>query len=211
MSESELDRDQNVGNSNDMGVPYYKHVDNNYELASHQDDEPRETENKKKKSKKRGNYAFLILLIVSTLFSLFLGILLTGLIMSKSVQKKSDEIDELKLEIVRLENEKEQSEKNTEVDLPGLEDNSCIHLDSDIYYWGELDDQNEPNGIGIMKYGNIYYVGIYDHGKKNGHFTIVDSKGVETVEYKKDKIVESESLEETTQEERSDDLQESKR
>lgn len=208
MSESELNRNQNVENGNDMGTPIYKPVHNNNELTSHQDDEPKETKNKKKKSKKSNNYALLILLISSILFSLFWGILLTSLIMSKSIRNKSDEIDELKSEIVRLENEKEQNEKNTEVDLPILEENSCIHLDSYNYYWGKLDDQNEPNGIGIMKDGDIYYVGVFEHGKKNGQFTIMDSKGIETVVYKNDKIVESEPLEKTTQSEHSDDLQE---
>ena len=87
-----------------------------------------------------------------------------------------------------------------------LEDDACIHLDLDIFYWGELDDQNKPNGIGIMKDGNTYYVGTYDHGKKNGQFTIVDSKGIETVEYKNDKMVESTSLEKATQEDRTGDL-----
>lgn len=207
MSESELYCEQNVENGNGIGEPYHKQVDNN-EPESHQNDETKETENKKKKSKKRGNCAFLILLVVSTMFSLFLGIVLTGLIMSKSVRNKTDEIDELKMEIVRLENEKYQSEDNTEFDVPSSEDNSCIHLDSDVYYWGELDEQNEPIGIGIMKDGNTYYVGIYEHGKKNGQFTIVDSKGIETVEYKNDKLVESESLEKVTQEDRSEVLQE---
>lgn len=80
MSESELNRNQNVKNGNDMGAPFYKPVDNNNESTSHQDDEPKETENKKKKSKKSNNYAFLILLISSTLFCLFLEILLISVL-----------------------------------------------------------------------------------------------------------------------------------
>lgn len=205
MSESDLAYEQNVENGNDVGEPYYKQVADNNESVSHQNDEPNETENKKEKPKKRGNYAFLILLVISTLFSLFLGILLTCLVMSKSVRNKTYEIDELKSEIVHLENEKERSEGNTEVDVPISEDNSCIHLDSDVYYWGELDEQNEPTGIGIMKDKNTYYIGTYERGKKNGQFTIVGSKGIETVEYKNDKVVESESLEKVTQEEHSED------
>ena len=168
MSESELYREQNVETGNDMGEPYHKQEDNNNEPESHQKDETKKTENRKKKSKKRGNYAFLILLVVSTMFSRFLGIVLSGLKMLKSIRNKTDEIDELKSEIVHLENEKQQSEVNTEVDVPILEDNPCIHLDSDVYYWDELDEQNEPTGIGIVKDGNTYYVGTYEHGKKNG-------------------------------------------
>lgn len=198
MSESELVCEQKVENDIDMGGAYYKQFDNNNETASHKNEEPKEMENKNKQSKKRGHYAFLILSAIG-LFSFALN-------MSQSIQKKTDEIDNLKSEIVRLKNEKEQNEKKTEIEVLVLEDDACIHLDLDIFYWGELDDQNKPNGIGIMKDGNTYYVGTYDHGKKNGQFTIVDSKGIETVEYKNDKMVESTSLEKATQEDRTGDL-----
>lgn len=206
ISESELVCEQKVENGIDMGGAYYKQFDNNNETASHNNKEPKETENKNKQSKKRGNCAFLILLAICSL--MLVSSLCIFLNMSQSIQNKIDEIDNLKLEIIRLKNEKEQNEKTKEIDVLVLEDNSCIHLDLDIFYWGELDDQNKPNGIGIMKDGNIYYVGTYDHGKKNGQFMIADSRGIETVEYKNDKVVESKSLEKATQEERTGDLQE---
>ena len=55
-------------------------------------------------------------------------------------------------------------------------------LEDGSYYWGTVDNLELPNGFGIMKIDDEYYIGNFEHGKKDGEFSIVDSNRVCRVE-----------------------------
>lgn len=196
MSESENDQNETTRQIEDDVKPLHEKSVNNEEAGSPACDESSDIDHWKKSARKKKNKnGYLVLLGVSVSFSLFLGIVLTSIFLSSFIRKKSKEIDKLNSKIVLLEEEKKRLEDNLENSAPILEENPCIVLDSGEYYWGDLDNNNKPNGIGILQEDNTYYIGQFIHGKKNGEFTVVDSNGHKNVTFDNDEVVKNVDIE----------------
>lgn len=114
-----------------------------------------------------------ILMSITLVIGLVIGGIFVKKITSNKVSKLSASVEELMKTVNQYEAELAEKEMEPEVLLP--EDFSV--LEDGSYYWGTLDDLKLPHGFGIMRKDDIYYIGNFDHGKKNGEFLIVDSDG----------------------------------
>lgn len=141
---------------------------------------------------KKSRYNTEVLKMVGMLMSitLVIGFVIGGIfvknITSNKMSKLSASVEELTKIVNQYEAELAEKEMEPEVLLP--EDFSV--LEDGSYYWGALDDLKLPHGFGVLRKDDIYYIGSFDHGKKNGEFSIVDSDRNHWVEnYLEDKLI----------------------
>lgn len=141
---------------------------------------------------KKPRYNTEVLKMVGMLMSitLVIGFVIGGIfvknITSNKMSKLSASVEELTKTVNQYEAELAEKEMEPEVLLP--EDFSV--LEDGSYYCGALDDLKLPHGFGVLRKDDIYYIGNFDHGKKNGEFLIVDSDRNYWVEnYLEDKLI----------------------
>ena len=141
---------------------------------------------------KKPRYNTEVLKMVGMLMSitLVIGFVIGGIfvknITSNKMSKLSASVEELTKTVNQYEAELAEKEMEPEVLLP--EDFSV--LEDGSYYCGALDDLKLPYGFGVLRKDDIYYIGNFDHGKKNGEFLIVDSDRNYWVEnYLEDKLI----------------------
>ena len=132
-----------------------------------------------------------ILMTITLVIGLVAGGTFVKIVTSGKMSKLSKNIDELTKKVNLYEVELAEKEMQSETLLP--EDFSV--LEDGSYYWGTVDNLELPNGFGIMKIDDEYYIGNFEHGKKDGEFSIVDSNRVCRVEkYIEDELVSVEEV-----------------
>lgn len=148
---------------------------------------------KKSKYNKDALKAVGILMAITLVIGLFAGGIFVKNITSSKVSRLTKNVEELAEKVNMYEAELAEKEMQPVVLLP--EDFSV--LEDGSYYWGTLDELNLPDGFGIMEKDDIYYIGKFDHGKKNGEFSIIDSDSVHRVEnYIDDELAPDEEVNE---------------
>lgn len=127
-----------------------------------------------------------ILMSIVLVIGLVAGGVLVKNITSGKVNKLSKSVDELTEKVKQYEAELAEKEMQPVVLLP--EDFSV--LEDGSYFWGTVDDLKLPHGFGVLEKDDNYYIGNFDHGKKDGEFSIIDSNRVHRVEnYDEDELV----------------------
>lgn len=119
-----------------------------------------------------------ILMAITLVIGLVAGGVLVKNITSSKVSKLSKSVEELTEKVSFYEVELAEKETQPVVLLP--EDFSV--LEDGSYYWGTVDDLKLPHGSGILKKDDQYYIGNFNHGKKDGEFSIIDSDGKHYIE-----------------------------
>lgn len=144
-----------------------------------------------------------ILMAVTLVIGLIVGGIFVKNITSSKVRKLTNSVDELTEKISRYEAELAEKENQPAVLLP--EDFSV--LEDGSYYWGSVDDLKLPHGSGILKKDDKYYIGIFDHGKKDGEFSIIDSSGEHYIEnYIGDELIADKEVDEDTPAEKEEQI-----
>lgn len=119
-----------------------------------------------------------ILMAITLVIGLVAGGVIVKNITSSKVSKLSKSVEELTEKVSFYEAELAEKETQPVVLLP--EDFSV--LEDGSYYWGTVDDLKLPHGSGILKKDDQYYIGSFNHGKKDGEFSIIDSDGKHYIE-----------------------------
>ena len=119
-----------------------------------------------------------VLMAITLVIGLIAGGIFVKNITSSEVRKLSNSVDELTEKVSLYETELAEKENQPLVLLP----EDFFVLEDGSYYWGTVDDLKLPHGSGILKKDEKYYIGIFDHGKKDGEFSIIDSNGEHYIE-----------------------------
>lgn len=119
-----------------------------------------------------------VLMAITLVIGLIAGGIFVKNITSSEVRKLSNSVDELTEKVSLYETELAEKENQPVVLLP----EDFFVLEDGSYYWGTVDDLKLPHGSGILKKDEKYYIGIFDHGKKDGEFSIIDSNGEHYIE-----------------------------
>lgn len=119
-----------------------------------------------------------VLMAITLVIGLIAGGIFVKNITSSEVRKLSNSVDELTEKVSLYETELAEKENQPVVLLPEV----FFVLEDGSYYWGTVDDLKLPHGSGILKKDEKYYIGIFDHGKKDGEFSIIDSNGEHYIE-----------------------------
>lgn len=130
-----------------------------------------------------------ILMSVVLVIGLVAGGVFVKNITAGKVNKLTQSVDELSDKVNQYEAELAEKETQPVVLLP--EDFSV--LEDGAYYWGTVDDFKLPHGFGILKKDDNYYIGNFEHGLKNGEFSIVDrNNGCKIENYYQNELVPDE-------------------
>ena len=144
-----------------------------------------------------------ILMAVTLVIGLIVGGIFVRNITLGKVRKLTNSVDELTEKVRLYEAELAEKEKQPVVLLP--EDFSV--LEDGSYYWGTVDDLKLPHGSGILKKDDKYYIGIFNHGKKDGEFSIIDSSGEHYIEnYIGDELVPDKEVDEEVPDENEEEF-----
>lgn len=127
-----------------------------------------------------------ILMSIVLVIGLVAGGVFVKNITAGKVNKLSESVDELTEKVKQYEVELAEKEMQPVVLLP--EDFSV--LEDGAYYWGTVDDFKLPHGFGILEKDDNYYIGNFEHGLKNGEFSVVDrDNGCKVENYYQNEVV----------------------
>ncbi len=63
-------------------------------------------------------------------------------------------------------------------------------LDNGDSFWGELNESNQPEGLGVLLSDSNYYIGNFTNGKKNGEFNVITADQVHLISnYSDDELI----------------------